>query len=159
MQYWVAAQLHAQSERMIVRVTPWDSSTRWCRRRRWRCAWWPGCATWAPCSRCSPPGQSGQWLASAAAWPHRSPSPWSPRLLRSGPTAMCLPLSHWRASPLAPQSRMRKLRPAVDDMSLIKSLIKLHSKLGRKKRFGQAVQSQCFFCSSIKECQWKVTLN
>lgn len=93
--------------RIDQRVAPWDSSIRWYRRRRWRCAWWPGCATWAPCSRCSPPEQIGRWRASEAAWPRPSPSLLSQRLLPLGPTVRCCLAGCWRALPPVPQSQTR----------------------------------------------------
>lgn len=44
----------------VLTVLLSSSSSQWCRRRRWRCAGWPGSAVWAPCSRCPPPAHSAR---------------------------------------------------------------------------------------------------
>ncbi len=52
---WLQCSKYFQS---CAGVKPSSSSSRWCRRRRWRCAGRLRSSAWAPCSRCSPPAQS-----------------------------------------------------------------------------------------------------
>lgn len=94
-------------------VTPLNSSSRWYRRKRWRCVEWPESWGWAPCTHCSPPEQSEQWRVDC-------------RMIPEDPTERWCLKNRWITRPF-PQRPPKTLTPSHNHTNR-KNRMKLHSR-------------------------------